>query len=297
MRGKRVSGEDEVFGDTPPTLCVGERLRAAREAQGLTIEEIAATTRIPKRHLETIERCEYDGLPAATYSAGFIKSWARQLGLDGQTLSNDFRAEMGGVPSESTKPLPYEPADPRRTPPAGLALFALLILVVLGLGYLYWRGTAEQPAEVATAPSVQTAAPQPIPAPAAAPAATAPPPAATAPQPTGPVVIGATQDVWIKVSDSGKTLFMNVLHPGDHFQVPADAAAPLMTTGRPGHTTIMVGQTPIPSVGDPDRAAKDVSLKPADLLARTVAPPPVAQPPASSTTPVDSMAGGNATAN
>jgi len=287
-----VSGEDETFEATGEAQRVGEKLRAAREAQGLTIDEIANSTRIPKRHLTMIENGGYDGLPAPTYSAGFIKSWARRLGLDGQALADQFRVEMGGIPIETTQALPYEPADPRRTPPAGLALLALLVAVVVGLGYLYWRGTAEEPSEVAAA---ATDTPPPAAHPAAAPVATQPGPAAATaaatPQPTGPVVVGATQDVWIKVSDSGKTLFMNVLHPGDHFQVPADAVAPLMTTGRPGHTTVMVGETPIPSVGDPDRAAKDISLKPADLLARVAAPPPAAQPPANATTPVENSAG------
>jgi len=287
-----VSGEDETFEATGEAQRVGEKLRAAREAQGLTIDEIANSTRIPKRHLTMIESGGYDGLPAPTYSAGFIKSWARRLGLDGQALADQFRVEMGGIPIETTQALPYEPADPRRTPPAGLALLALLVAVVVGLGYLYWRGTAEEPSEVAAA---ATDTPPPAAHPAAAPVATQPGPAAATaaatPQPTGPVVVGATQDVWIKVSDSGKTLFMNVLHPGDHFQVPADAVAPLMTTGRPGHTTVMVGETPIPSVGDPDRAAKDISLKPADLLARVAAPPPAVQPPANATTPVENSAG------
>lgn len=287
-----MSGEDETFEATGEAQRVGEKLRAAREAQGLTIDEIANSTRIPKRHLTMIENGGYDGLPAPTYSAGFIKSWARRLGLDGQALADQFRVEMGGIPIETTQALPYEPADPRRTPPAGLALLALLVAVVVGLGYLYWRGTAEEPSEVAAA---ATDTPPPAAHPAAAPVATQPGPAAATaaatPQPTGPVVVGATQDVWIKVSDSGKTLFMNVLHPGDHFQVPADAVAPLMTTGRPGHTTVMVGETPIPSVGDPDRAAKDISLKPADLLARVAAPPPAAQPPANATTPVENSAG------
>ena len=287
-----MSGEDETFEATGEAQRVGEKLRAAREAQGLTIDEIANSTRIPKRHLTMIESGGYDGLPAPTYSAGFIKSWARRLGLDGQALADQFRVEMGGIPIETTQALPYEPADPRRTPPAGLALLALLVAVVVGLGYLYWRGTAEEPSEVAAA---ATDTPPPAAHPAAAPVATQPGPAAATaaatPQPTGPVVVGATQDVWIKVSDSGKTLFMNVLHPGDHFQVPADAVAPLMTTGRPGHTTVMVGETPIPSVGDPDRAAKDISLKPADLLARVAAPPPAVQPPANATTPVENSAG------
>jgi len=283
-----VSGEEEIGGEAAPAQCVGARLRAEREAQGLTIEQIAASTRIPKRHLHTIEDCSYEGLPAATYSTGFIKTWARQLGLDGKALAEEFRAEMGGLAAEKTQPLPYEPADPRRTPPAGLALFALLVAVVLGLGYLYWRGTAEQPAEIAATSSDQPPAPRSVAPP--APALTTSP-TATAPQPTGPVVIGATQDVWIRVSDSGKTLFMNTLHPGDNFTVPADAVAPLLTTGRPGNTTIMVGATPIPTVGDPDRIAKDISLKPADLLARVAVSPPATQPPANATTPVENSAG------
>lgn len=284
-----MSGEDENLTETGSAQRVGDKLRAAREAQGLTIEEIANSTRIPKRHLTTIESGGYQGLPAPTYSTGFIKSWARRLGLDGQALADQFRLEMGSLSIAPTQSLPYEPADPRRTPPAGLALLALLIAVVVGLGYLYWRGTAEQPNVLAAAAPDQPTAPaavQPTPA-----AAAANPAAATAPQPTGPVVVGATQDVWIKVSDSGKTLFMNVLHAGDHFEVPAEAVAPLLTTGRPGNTTVMVGQTPIPTLGDPDHIAKDVSLKPADLLARAATPPPAAQPPANATTPVENSAG------
>jgi cytoskeleton protein RodZ len=286
-----VSGEDETFEATGSAQRVGDKLRAAREAQGLTIEEIANGTRIPKRHLITIESGSYAGLPAATYSAGFIKSWARRLGLDGQALSDQFRMEMGSLSVEPAQSLPYEPADPRRTPPVGLALLALLVAVVVGLGYLYWRGTTEQPSQIAAAATDQPVAPGPVAAqPKPAPTETTPP-AAMPSQPTGPVVIGATQDVWITVSDSGKTLFMNVLHPGDHFEVPADAVAPLMTTGRPGNTTITVGQTPIPPVGDPGRAAKDVSLKPSDLLARVAAAPPAAQPPANAATPVENSAG------
>jgi cytoskeleton protein RodZ len=289
-----VSGEDEAFREADSASLVGERLRAAREAQGLTLDEIASSTRIPKRHLQTIEQGRYDGLPAPTYSTGFIKSWARQLGLDGRELAEEFRSELGVLSTERTQPLPYEPADPRRTPPAGLALLALLVAVVVALGYLYWRGTTEKPAEIAATASDQPttpASPAPAPAgPAAAPTQVAP--AATAQlQATGPVVIGATGDVWVKISDGGRTLFMNMLHPGDRFEVPADAAAPLLTTGRPGQTTITVGQTRIPPVGAPDRAAKDISLKPADLLARMTAVPPTEQAPVAAPTPVENSAG------
>jgi cytoskeleton protein RodZ len=264
---------------------VGQRLRLAREAQGLEVEEVAARTRIPTRHLHMIERGDYAGLPAPTYSAGFIKTYARLLGLDGQGLSDEFRAEIGSAAPRTHQPQPYEPADPRRTPPAGVAVLALLIALVVGLGYLYWRGSREEPAEIAAVSSDA--------APVAAPAARTPTPAPAQPAApaTGPVSIGATQDVWIRVSDSGKTLFMGTLKPGDRFDVPGDAVAPLLTTGRPGVTTISVGQTSIPPVGDPGRAARNVSLKADSLLARAGTPAPPAQPAAGAPTPVDTGTG------
>lgn len=279
-----MNGEDELE-TVISEPAVGERLRIAREAQGMTIEEIAAKTRIPARHLRTIERGSYDELPAATYTIGFIKSWARLLGLDGQALAQEFRTEMGGRPAENVQPLPYEPADPRRTPPLGLAILALLVAVALGLGYLYYRGTAEEATVIAAASTDQPATAAPAPRPAAPADAAAAPPASPS---GGPVVIGATQDVWIKVSDGGKTLFLGVLKPGDRFEVPADAVAPLLTTGRPGNTGIMVGTASIPPVGDPDRAAKDVSLKPADLLARLA--PQATQAAGNAAAPVENAA-------
>ena len=266
---------------------VGDQLRAARQAEGLTLEDVAARTRVPVRHLAMIEDGLYEGLPAATYSAGFVKAYARVLGMDGQALSDAFRREIGRAVVRPARPEPYEPADPGRTPPLGLALLALVLALVAGLGFLYWRGSRDQPGELAArgpasvAPAGAAMSPR-----AAPPATTAPPPSAG-----GPVVIGASEEVWIKVAAGGTTLFMGTLKPGDHYPVPADAIDPLLTTGRPGVTTISVGSTPIPPVGDPDRAARNISLKPADLLARVASPPPAVQPPPGAPTPVENAAG------
>lgn len=284
--GGFVSDLSEIV-EAPFGPRVGDRLEAARAQQQLTLEDVAARTRIPRRHLQAIETGDYSGLPAPTYSAGFVKTYARLLGLDGQKLSEEFRGEMGVANVTQSAPAPYEPADPRRTPPAGLALLAMLFAVVVGLGYLYWRGSSDQASELAAR------GPDPI---AAIPAAavTAPPvalapTAAAAPTAGAPIVIGATRDVWIKVSDSGKTLFMGVMKTGDHFALPAEVSDPLLTTGRPGSTTITVGATPIPAVGDPDRIAKNVSLKAPDLLAR--AGSGAAQPPATAANPVENAIG------
>lgn len=281
-----MSDEAALYED-PSELPVGARLRAAREARGLSIEDVAAQTRVPTRHLMMIERGEYAGLPAATYSAGFVKAYARLVGLDGQTLSEQFRGEMGSTVPPPHRAAPYEPADPRRTPPLWLALLALLLALVVGLGFLYSRGSGDQPGRLAARGDDRSATPA-APAPGAVPAAQPVPPTPTQ---GGTVVIGASQDVWIKVSDSGKTLVMRVLKAGEHVDVPADAVDPMLTTGRPGFTTIMVGATPIPPVGDPDRIAKNVSLKPAALLARVATPAPAVQPAPGTPTPVENAAG------
>ena len=280
-------GEDTMdFGSAR----VGGQLRAAREAQGLDLADIAARTRIPTRHLTMIEAGEYAGLPAATYSAGFVKTYARQLGLDAQRLSEAFRAEMGAATAVPHRPASYEPADPKRTPPTGLALLALLLAVVGGLGYLYWRGSADQPVALAARGPGQLTG-QPAMAPhAPAPAALT---AVPAPATGGPVVIAASEDVWIKVFEAsgGKTLFIGTLKQGDRYPVPGDAIDPRLTTGRPGNTAITVGATPIPTLGDPRRAARNISLKPDALLARVATPPPAVQPSAGAPTPVEDSAG------
>ena len=89
----------ETVDETPveaeaPT--VGERLKAAREKQKMNLEDIAAQTRIPQRHLEALERSDWDSLPAPTYTTGFAKSYASAVGLDRTDIGDQLRAEMGG---------------------------------------------------------------------------------------------------------------------------------------------------------------------------------------------------------
>src|SRR5947208_8850043 len=75
---------------------VGERLRVAREKQGLSLEDLAAQTRIPQRHLESIEEGAWDRLPAPTYTIGFAKNYAGVVGLDRSEIGTQLREEMGG---------------------------------------------------------------------------------------------------------------------------------------------------------------------------------------------------------
>ncbi|HYD36414.1 MAG TPA: helix-turn-helix domain-containing protein [Allosphingosinicella sp.] len=252
---------------------VGERLRVAREAKGLSLEDVARQTRIPVRHLEHIEREEWDALPAVTYSVGFARSYANTIGLDGARIGAEVRELLGGTRAGGAATAPYyEPADPARVPPRSLAIAAAAIAVLLVIGYLVWRSSAvddDSPADVAITQSDAPPGP-------AAPKAAQPPP--RAPAASGPVVLTAAEDVWLKIDQAGgATLYMGILKAGESYQVPAGAQAPKLRTARANVLRVTVGATQIPPLGPPETTISNVSLAPADLVARTQqnsAPPP-----------------------
>src|SRR5947208_2555660 len=121
--------DEELVEPEVPT--VGERLRAAREEKGLSLEDIAAQTRIPQRHLESIENAEWDKLPAPTYTVGFAKNYAATIGLDRTEIGEQLREEMGGQRFASSQSEVIEAADPARTMPKWLVLSAVAAVIVL----------------------------------------------------------------------------------------------------------------------------------------------------------------------
>jgi transcriptional regulator with XRE-family HTH domain len=270
--------QDHLLGQS-----VGERLRVAREAKKLSLDDVARQTRIPVRHLEHIERGEWDALPALTYSVGFARSYANVVDLDGAQIGAEVRQQLGGARTGATAAAPfYEPADPARVPPRTLAIAAAVIAVLLVIGYLVWRSGAvgeESPADVAITQADEASANQAVTGPARPPVA-APPPA------NGPVVLTATEDVWLRIDQSGggAPLYMGTLKGGQSFQVPAGAQSPRVRTARANVLRVTVGGTQVPPLGPPETTISNVSLTAADLVARSQSgaaggPPPAARTP------------------
>jgi cytoskeletal protein RodZ len=255
---------------------VGERLRAAREEKGLSLEQIAEQTRIPRRHLESLEAGDWERLPAPTYTVGFAKNYAGVVGLDRAEIGEQLREEMGGYRSDTATIEHFEPADPARTMPKWLVLSAIGAIVLVVLVFSWARNRSLTEPEPPAPAAAQQAAQQPAPT-ATAPAQQPAQPAAAA---QGPVTITATGPAWIRVSDQGKTLFEGMMQPGQAYQVPATAIAPTLRAGAPEAIRINVGNAVAPPVGPAGKVASNVSLKPADLMRGPAAPaqPPVQKP-------------------
>jgi hypothetical protein len=106
------------------------------------------------------------------------------------------------------------------------------------------------------------------------------------------VVLTATAPAWIQVKDQGRTLFEGMLNPGQRFEVPATATAPLLRAGAPEALRITVGTAVAPPVGPAGQVASNVSLLPADLMrgpvaasAQSTAPSPTPAPAPRRTAP------------
>ena len=255
---------DETVEETAVT--VGQRLREAREAKGLSIEEIAASTRIPTRHLMALENSEWDKLPAATYSIGFAKNYAGAVGLERAEIGDALREEMGGTRPVYGQVEVYEAADPARTMPRGIVIGALALLALVVAALLWVRGRSLEPEAVAPANVSEPAA-----------NAVAPPPAPTA---AGPVMVTATDRVWVDIRDGQAILKQGEMASGERFEVPASAAAPTLTTGKPESLQITVGQQAAAAIGPAGQRVSNVSLKGEDLLKQPGAPATASAAPA-----------------
>lgn len=256
--------DHETLPNLPPPTGVGDQLRAAREAQGLSLAEIAARTRVAERHLVAIEEGRFADLAAPTYAIGFSRSYARAVGLDQADVVARVRRQLDAQPSARPQPLPsFEPGDPARVPPSRLAWLAgLLAVAVVGLLLVFWNSylSPEGTLPAIEPDPVQTAAP-----------ADGPATPAVQPAPSGPVVLTAmAARVWIKVTDeAGNQLIQKELAQGESYTVPADASAPQLRTARADQLQITVGGRALPQLSDKPEVISGVLLTPAALQART----------------------------
>ncbi len=126
-----MNEERTLSGGRRETL--GERLRRERQLRQLSLGEVARATRVSERMLHALEADDHDALPAPVFVQGYVKSYARVLGLDPQELLELWERpgdEPQGVPAPVTSIT--APEGGRRFGLA-VALVVLLILLTLAL--------------------------------------------------------------------------------------------------------------------------------------------------------------------
>jgi cytoskeletal protein RodZ len=120
----------------------GELLRSARQRKGLTIADLSRATKIKESQLERLEAAQLDALPAEVFVVGFIKAYAREVGIDGAEALRRYRDALPKPQIIETVPvekiIAAAPDDPEAQTPMhgkrlGVALVVFLILIVATL--------------------------------------------------------------------------------------------------------------------------------------------------------------------
>ena len=150
----------------------GTRLKREREQRKITLEDISVSTKIGTRFLTALEEDQFDQLPGGIFNKGFVRSYARHLGLDEAQAIADFEAASApALPESPPLDAPVLAAMAVRVPESvrkrrekgGIpwGIFALALLIV-AFGFAFWgfHSAPEAPANSANPSSFPSSAGQ-----------------------------------------------------------------------------------------------------------------------------------------
>lgn len=228
----------------PASGSFGERLRQARESQGISIRQAAIETHIVEQALVALEEGAFQRLPNDVVARGFIRNYAQYLQLPAEELIEMYRRERGASDQISVVPATTAIRTRSYVFPNFLGVF-FVTLALFGLAYVALNAigrvgstsqTAAQPTATA-APATPTALPTALPAATAvpplvvadnpAPTAAAAVPAAGAqatprpsPTPLAPIVVevsvaAGSGESWLRVQTDGATVYERIMRGGE----------------------------------------------------------------------------------
>ena len=226
---------------------IGEALRSAREAQGKSVEDAAAATRIRPSYLEALEQEHFEQLGGNVYAKGFLRSYARFLGVDPAPLLDAYRAkERPDAPLFAHAPTAIRGARAsgrRGQTWLAVAIVCVSIILVVSLWSLLRPAPDPTNAQAPFAPEPATTA--------VGSAGTSAPPTTARPVQQGvTVTLRYRAASWTRVTADGKVFFEGTPGPGERRRFRAERSIDLIL-GAPGAVTLTVNGK---DLGVPDRS-------------------------------------------
>ena len=234
----------------------GEELRRQRLAREVTLESIAAATKISVRYLQAIEKGDLEKLPAPVFMRGFLRSYATCVGLDPDEVVNAYLSEAAATPALDDADI--APARGQRLTAAQLSVLVVAAVVVLLLAFGLWRTVGRKRPSPRSAAAARVPVTPPhvrlVPD-----AVSAPPPAPVSSSiPSGPLELVLTfqADCWSELFADDRLVFSGLLHRGEERRFTASRAFRL-TFGNAGVVRVRVNGRELPPIGAAGAVVRD----------------------------------------
>jgi cytoskeleton protein RodZ len=256
--GAEPGAEASVGTEAPSSF--GARLASAREAAGMSVGDVAGQLRLHPGQVRALESGDLRKLPEAVYVRGFVRSYARLVGLDPGPLIDDLNAGLapppGSVVEGMARAQDYSPVKAAsREQVSRQVVLGLAILALVGLGAIGWYATREpppQPPEASMVPAAPVATP-----PVASVPAQAPEPAAAQPATDGAPATEAAPATPVE-APPGKPALLSISFSGVSWVEVTDAQGSVVVSqlARSGEVLQPAGVPPFDVViGDASKAA------------------------------------------
>lgn len=258
---------DQAAPGPPPSF--GEELRKQREIRGISLKEIADATKISKRYLEAIEKNDFVALPAPVFSRGFVREYARYLGLTPDEMVDRY---MHFVRSdvERNQELPESLRDrssieePQSSLGRNLWIAALAVFVLAAVLWWFLVTVRKMPADSRTTSSAAG-----VPKASATPAVVVPPPA-----PEMTLRLRLRENSWITLQIDGQNAINDELRAGTEQLLKARREFRFKTIGNAGGVDLILDGKQLPPMGRSGAVVHDRVL----TGAVTSDPAPVSRP-------------------
>src|SRR5712691_13113871 len=250
----------------------GEELRREREIRGISLKEIADATKISKRFLEAIERNDHRTLPAPVFTRGFVREYARYLGLNAEEMVNrynfaaagDDRIEKSAHLERLVRPpvILREPPKKKGIPPPYARIdrnVYLLVIIVAALVSVAWWALQHKHAE-SEIRAESTLPPATVPkrvvkmTPRSAPARA---PFASKTEEPLRITLELTDDSWIDLEADGKTVMKDEYRRGTRETVEAKDSFRFRRIGNAAGVLLMLNDKLIPPLGSDGEVIKN----------------------------------------
>jgi cytoskeleton protein RodZ len=233
----------------------GEELRREREIRGISLKEIADSTKVSKRFLEAIERNDYRNLPAPVFTRGFIREYARYLGLNADEMVTRYMHYLDSTddppqerPLTTANVMRIRPPAPRRSAAPAITITVIVLVALAAAGFWLFRNGFPR---MTSARGVSAAHPAPAPTPPPQPATTSAP-ASAQPAESGQGLrlrIDCVDASWVNLMADGKTVFNGALQRGQSKTFDAAREFHFRTIGNAAGLELTLNGARLPPLG------------------------------------------------